>query len=100
MLCRVTHDGLIIGKSSDKTWSTKGGNGNPFPVFLSGELHEQYEKAKDLTLEDEFPSSEGVPYATGEDQRAITCSFRKNEAAGPKWKQRSFLGVSGGESKV
>ena len=94
--CRVTHDGLVIGKSSDKTWSTKGGNGNPFPVLFHG----QYEKAKDLTLEDELPSSEGVPYATGEEQRAVTGSFRKNEAAGPKWKQHSFVGVSGGESKV
>ena len=45
MLYRVTHDGLIIGKNSDKTWSTTGGNGNPFPVFLPGEPHEQYEKA-------------------------------------------------------
>ena len=100
MLYRVTRDGLIIGKNSDKTWSTTGGNGNPFPVFLPGEPHEQYEKAKKLTLEDELPSSGGVPYATGEDQRAITCSCRKNEAAGPEWKQRSFVGVSGGESKV
>ena len=53
-----------------------------------------------MTLEDELPSSEGVPYATGEEQRAVTGSFRKNEAAGPKWKQHSFVGVSGGESKV
>ena len=47
-----------------------------------------------------FLAQKVSPYATGEDQRAITCSFRKNEAAGPKWKQGSFLGVSGGESKV
>ena len=56
MLCRVTHDRLIIGKSSDKTWSTKGGNGNPFPVFLPGELHEQYEKAKRYDTENPFRS--------------------------------------------
>ena len=33
---------------------------------------------------DEHPRSEGVQYATGEEQRAISHSSRKNEAAGPK----------------
>ena len=41
-----------------------------------------------------------VQYATGEEQRAITNSSRKNEVAGQKWKQQSVLDVSGGESKV
>ena len=36
---------------------------------------------------DESPRKEGVQHR-GE-QRAITNSSRKNEAAGPKWKQRS-----------
>ena len=53
-----------------------------------------------MTLEDEPPRSEGVQYPTGEEQRAITNSSRKNEAAGPKQKQLSVLDVSGGESKV
>ena len=34
---------------------------------------------------------EGVQYATGEKQRAITNSSRKNEAAGPKQKQHSVV---------
>ena len=34
---------------------------------------------KDMTPEDEPPRSEGVQYATGEEQRAITNSSRKNE---------------------
>ena len=41
---------------------------------------------KDRTLEDGPPRSEGVPYATGEEWRAITNSFRKNEVVGPKQK--------------
>ena len=41
---------------------------------------------KDTMLEDEPPRSEGGQYATGEEQRAITNSSRKNEAAG--WKQK------------
>ena len=43
-------------------------------------------RQKDMTLEDEAPRLEGVQYATGEEQRAITNSSRKSEAAVPKWK--------------
>ena len=53
-----------------------------------------------MTLEDEPHRSKGVQYATREEQRAITNSSRKNEVAGPKWKQHSAANVSGGESKV
>ena len=40
-------------------------------------------RQKDMTLEGE-PHMEGVQYASGEEQRAITNSSRKNEAAEPK----------------
>ena len=53
-----------------------------------------------MTPEDEPSRSEGAQYATGEEWRAITNSSRKNEAAGPKWKQPLVVDVSGGESKV
>jgi len=53
-----------------------------------------------VTPEGETPSSEGVQYASGEEQRAATNSSRKDEAAGPKWKRCSVVDVSGGESKV
>ena len=43
-------------------------------------------RQKDRTLEDEPPRSEGIQYVTGEEQRIITNSSRKNEAAGPKQK--------------
>jgi len=36
--------------------------------------------------EDEPSRSAGVQYATGEEQRAIGNSSRKNEMARPKWK--------------
>ena len=39
-----------------------------------------------MTLEDEPPRPESVQYATGEEQRAITNSSRKNEEAGPNLK--------------
>ena len=60
----------------------------------------QYEKAKDMTPEDEPSRSEGAQYATGEEWRAITNSSRKNDVAGPKENQCSVVDVSGGESKV
>ena len=41
-------------------------------------------KKKKNTLEDEPSRLEGMQYATGEEQRAITNSSRKNEVAGPK----------------
>ena len=60
----------------------------PTPVFLSGEPHEEYEKENDMIPEDESHRSVGVQYATGKEGRAITNNSRKNEAAGPKQKQR------------
>ena len=70
-------------------------------VFLPQEPHEQYEKAKrDMTLEDGPPRSEGVQCATGEEERAMTNSSRKNGVAGPKEKQCPVVAVSGDESKV
>ena len=55
---------------------------------------------KDMTLKDELPGSEDAQYATAEEQRAITNNSRKNEVAGPKYKQCSVVAASGGESKV
>ena len=72
----------------------------PTPVFLPREPHGQYEKTKNMILEDEPLRSEGIWYATGEECRAVTSSFRKNEMTGPKRKQGSVVYVSGGESKV
>ena len=53
-----------------------------------------------MTLKDESPRSEGVQYATGEEQRATTNSFRKTEVAGSKQIQWSVVNVSGDESKI
>ena len=43
-------------------------------------------RQKDMTLENEISKLESIQYATGEEQRAITNSFRKNEVAEPKQK--------------
>ena len=47
---RATQDGQIMVNSSDKMWSTGEENGKPFQY--SWEPHEQYEKAKNMALED------------------------------------------------
>ena len=57
-------------------------------------------RQKFRTLEDEPTRSEGVQYATGEEQRAITNSSRKSEEAKSKQKQHTVVDVSGGKSKV
>ena len=59
---------------------------------------------KDMTPEVEphphsYPRSECVQYATGEEQKAIINSPRKNEVSGTKQKQQSSMDVSGGENK-
>ena len=56
-------------------------------------------RQKYMTLEDEPPRLKGVQYATGEEQKAITNSSRKNEADGPKQKHCLFVDVSDGKSK-
>ena len=52
------------------------------------------------TYQNESPRSEGVQYTTGEEWRRTTNSSRKNEVAGPKWKQHSVVDVSGDQSKI
>ena len=55
------------------------------------------ERKTDMT-EDELLRSESVQYATGEEQKAITNSSRKNETDAPKQKWHSDVDVSGAES--
>ena len=43
-----------------------------------------------MTPENERSWSGGVQYATGEDQRVVTSSSRKDEVAGPKWRGLSL----------
>ena len=100
MPCRATQDGQVVVESSDKTWSTGEGNGNPLQYPCQENPMDSVKRLKDMTPEDEPLRSEGVQYATGEGQRAVPSSPRKSEAAGPKPKGRSVVDVSGSERKV
>ena len=46
MPCRATQDGWVIVESSDKMWSTGGGNGKSLQYSCCESPHKQYEKAK------------------------------------------------------
>ena len=85
---RATQDGRVIVKSSEKTWSTGGGNGNSLQYSCLENSMNSMKRQKDMTLEDEPPRSEGVQYATGEEWRTIDNSSRKNVVAGLKWERR------------
>ena len=64
------------------------------PDFCLENPMSSMKRQKDMTLEDEPPRSEGVQFSTGEEQRVITNSSRKNEVAGPKRKWCSVVDVS------
>ena len=84
-------------ESSDKMWSTEEGSGKPLQYSCLENLMNNMKRQKDRTLKDEPSRSLGVQYTTREEQRN---SSRRNEEAEPKWKQRSAVDVSDGESQV
>ena len=96
VLYRATQDGWIIVESSDnvvhwrREWQTT-------PVFLLWEPHEQDEKARRYGNGRWATQVGRCPVWCWGRVRAITNSSRKNEVAGPKWKWRSVVDVSGGE---
>ena len=65
MLRKATQDGQVTVKSSDKTWSTGGGNGNPLQYSCLENSMNSMKRQKDMTLKDEPPRMEGVQYTTG-----------------------------------
>ena len=72
-------------KSSDKTWSTGEGNGNPLQYsYLEISMDGMKKKQKDMTSEDELSRLEDIQYVTGKEQRAITNSSSKNDKTGSK----------------
>ena len=100
MPCRATQDRWVTMESSDKIWSTGGGNDKPLQYSWCEKPMNSMKRQKDMTPEDEPPRLEGVQYATGDKWWAITNSSRKNELARQKPKWCSVVDVSGGKSKV
>ena len=58
-------DGQVIVKSSDKTWSTGGGNGKTLQYSCLKKLINSMKRQNGMTSHNEHPRSKGIKYATG-----------------------------------
>ena len=95
--CRTTQDGWVTVESSDKTWSTGGGNARTFQYSCLENPMNSMKRQKDGTLKVELPSSVGAQYATGEEWRH---NSRKKEEMEPKQKQNQAVDMTGDGSKI
>ena len=68
-------------ESSDKTWSTREGNGKPLQYSCLENPMNSMKRQKDMTWKDELPRLIGLQYATGEEWRN---NSGKNEEMEPK----------------
>ena len=97
MLCRTTQEGWDKEESSDKTWSTRVGNGKPLQYSYLENPMNCMKRQKDMTLKDELSRSAGDQYVTGDQWRN---NSRKNEETEPKQKQHPVVDVTGDGLKV
>ena len=74
--------GRVRGESSDKTWSTGGGNGKPLQDSCLKNPMNNTKGKDDMTPEDEPSRSQNVQYTPGEEWRAIMNSSRKTKQLG------------------
>ena len=63
MPCRATQDRWVMVKSSDKTWSTGGGNGKPLQYSCRKNPMNSMKSQKDMTPEDETPRLGNLSWA-------------------------------------
>ena len=84
-------------ESSDKTWSTREGNGKPLQYSCLENPMNSIKRQKDRTLKDELPRPVGAQYAIGDQWRNDS---RKNEETEQKQKQHPAVDVTGDGSKV
>ena len=76
MQCRAIQNGWVMVESSDKTWSTREGNGKLLQYSCLENAMNSMSRQKDRTLKHELPWSVGAQYATGDQWRN---NSRKNE---------------------
>ena len=63
---RATQDGQVMADSSDKTWSTREGNGKPLQYSCLENPMNSMKRQNDRTQKEELPRSVGAQYVTGE----------------------------------
>ena len=83
--------------SSDKTWSTREGNGKPFPYSCLENPMNSMKRQNDRILKEELPRSVGAQCTTGDQWRN---NSRKNEEMEPKQKQHPVVDVTDDGNKV
>ena len=79
-------------KSSDKIWSTGGGNIKPLRYSCLENPMNSMKRQNDRILKEELPRSVGAQHATGDQWRN---NSRKNERIEPKQKQYPVVDVTG-----
>ena len=97
MPCRAPQDARVMVESSDKTWSTREGNGKPLQYSCLENPMNSMKRQNDRILKEELPRSVSAQYATGDQWRN---SSRNNEETEPKQKQHPVVDVTGDGSKV
>ena len=96
--CIVIRDLILVTlESSDKTWSTREGNGKPLQYSCLENPMNSRKRQNDRTLKDELLRSVGTQYATGDKWRT---NSRKNEGMELKQKYHPVVDVTGDRSKV
>ena len=95
--CRATQDGHNMVESSEKTWPTGEGNGEPLQYSCLENPMNSRKRQNDRILKEELPRSVGAQYATGDQWRNKS---RKNEGMEPKQKQYPVVDVTGDRSKI
>ena len=66
MPCRANQDRRVMVASSDKTWSTGGGDGIPLQYSCLENPMNSMKRQKNMTVKDKVPRLVGAQYATGE----------------------------------
>ena len=97
MLCRAKQDSRIMVESSDKTWSTGGGNGKPLQYSCLENPMNSMKRQKDRTQKDEVPRLVGAQHVTGDQWRN---NSRKNEEMESRQKQHRVLDITGDGRKA
>ena len=77
-------------ESSDKTWSTREGNGKPLQYSCLENPMNSMKRQNDRILKQELPRLVGAQYVTGDQWRN---NPRKNEEVEPKQKQHPVVDV-------
>ena len=82
MPCSVTKDGQVTVKSSDKMWSTRGGNGKPLQWSCQENTMNNMKMQKDMTLEDEPPGWKVSSMLLGKSRRQLVIALERMKHLG------------------